>query len=857
MDHILALESRRMFSGFDLVLSSLATDLATVAAGRRIVGTAVVTNTGTDSSPATTTIYFALTKNDAAESPPPTNPGGPPPPPSGPPGPGGPGGPGGTGGEDNDPGVVGKFAFLQIGAVAPGQTLTLTLPLGVSSALQPDNLFFSSVVSELFIPNITPTSDVDFSPNDLNGFDNSRSTPNRIAVIRPAPSVGGGDANFGSGGTAQNTFQGPPLTVAATVFDPQTSRQYAATTRIIDNRPVLGLLRFNTDGSIDSAYGDNGVRRLPPGAPFAQARAISRLPDGAFLVVGETRDKDQVLARFSPSGEPDPSFGLNGVAVLRAEVFASLGNFSVVRVLPGLDGTTTVVANTEITGQPRRVAVVRFAGPTTDPSFGDGGFVVLRPPTSDSARAAFVLPDSRIVIVGASRTPPQSGDTTRAFITVLSSSGVPDLAFADRGTFILPPASNFESFTAVAAGPAGSLFVTGVRRIAGSSAAVPITLKLNLAGKPEKFGVKGLVVSTVPGVIIAGGASVLPTSDGGALVSLRTANDPNAVGSGRTGVSLLRLRADGTLLPTFGTAGVLTVRQPGVATAADTDSDFESFASSSEGQLEDVGGGKIRFLATQITGSSTTTFTSTQLLADGLDLSTTTTTAVSGSALIGKAGTFRITLSNQGTLAANGKFPVTIALFSDLDASGITAKTSTSALRLAPGASRTFTLKFKFPGISSVARYFVAADVNMPAGTTDVDTSNNRAAAGGSLLVGPAFTRLAFALSTPVTTLTPGATASLRLTATNAGNVPAKGAATATLFLTDDAAGTNPIEIATLPLKTTLSNLKSTAFTLRGKIPASVTAVSGKFLLVRFSGTLISLNESAEAPSVSTTSALT
>jgi uncharacterized delta-60 repeat protein len=821
MAHVEGLECRRLLSGYDLLIASITTDVATVPLGGQVVGTAVLRNIGTVASPATTTVYYALTTRTATES---DEGGG-----------GGGGGGGGDGGGDG-PGVVGRIGLVPIGAVAPGEERTVSLPLAVASALAPGNLFFSAVASELFIPDIRPTTEVEFGADDVDDSNNSRSREGTIAVVVPPPRLGSGDGGFGSGGTRSNTVQGPPLTIAGTVFDPPTGRQYAATTRIINDRPVLGLLRLNSDGSLDTTYGNGGLRLLPPGSPFATARAITRLADGKLMVIGETREKDVVLARFDANGEPDGSFGNGGVVVLQSTVFEALGDFRVVRVMPGPGGTTTVVANTGGSGRPSRVAVARFAGGQLDGSFGLGGVRVLQFGTSDTAIDARALADGRLVVVGQARLPATG---TRAFVSLLNASGFDDTSFASAGRFVLTPESDFESFGSVALTPGGGFLVTGVRRLPASQSAVALTVKLTAAGKPDKFGTRGVVVTSLPGVAVSGGATVLATSEGGALLSVRTAADVASATARRFGVSLVRLQANGKPLTTFGDGGVVTVRPAPTAPAAEGESDFDQIAATSEGQLEDVGGGKVRLLATESSDDTQTVLTSTQLVADGVDVAVRSSSVVAGAVLSGKAGTIRLTLSNLGTLAATGKYPVTVSLLEDLEQSGQVAATVMQSVKLAPGASRAVTLRFKYPNLPEVKRYFVAADVGLPTGVSDVDTGNNRAAAGGSLNVGPAFSRLAITLAAPVTRLDAGSSALVRLTVSNSGNVPARGSVVATFLLADDGTGANATELLSTPVKLSVSHIKAGLLSLRGKVPEGLPPASGKFLVVRFSGELI------------------
>lgn len=80
----------------------------------------------------------------------------------------------------------------------------------------------------------------------------------------------------------------------------------------------LFIVRFDTNGKVDTSFGANGV---VTGAAYtgAEARAITLLPDGRLVVVGRRfarRAKiDMVAWRFTAGGQPDSTFGTNGVYV--------------------------------------------------------------------------------------------------------------------------------------------------------------------------------------------------------------------------------------------------------------------------------------------------------------------------------------------------------------------------------------------------------------------------------------------------------------------------------------------------------------------------------------------------------------
>ena len=76
-----------------------------------------------------------------------------------------------------------------------------------------------------------------------------------------------------------------------------------------DGKLVIGLhgdiLRFESDGTLDSAFGNGGV--VLPGAD-----PVALLPGGEILVEGRNSVNDVSISRLEPDGALDPAFGTGG-----------------------------------------------------------------------------------------------------------------------------------------------------------------------------------------------------------------------------------------------------------------------------------------------------------------------------------------------------------------------------------------------------------------------------------------------------------------------------------------------------------------------------------------------------------------
>ena len=128
------------------------------------------------------------------------------------------------------------------------------------------------------------------------------------------------DAGFGSGGKVTATF-GPTSDFAGAVaVQPDGKIVLAGASGVPQQRDeAFALARFKPDGSLDSGFGSAGMvttRFASPGDEAAQALVLQ--PDGKIVAVGSelvgSREgpSDFALARYTPEGVLDPTFGSGG-----------------------------------------------------------------------------------------------------------------------------------------------------------------------------------------------------------------------------------------------------------------------------------------------------------------------------------------------------------------------------------------------------------------------------------------------------------------------------------------------------------------------------------------------------------------
>ncbi len=227
---------------------------------------------------------------------------------------------------------------------------------------------------------------------------------------------------------------------------------------------VVSLARFTIDGDLDTSFGTNGKVLTPVSNRSDVANAMVVQPDGKIVVVGSTDQSvatntgtDFLVLRYNSNGTLDSTFGNGGKAITDIGKLANVARAVVLqpdgKIVVGGDaqmGTTTTGAD---------FALARYnTNGTLDASFGTGGTVTtaLKSGTgSDIVRALALQPvdgEQRILAVGG------DGDFLAARYT---PSGTLDNSFANGGKLVGVFTSNIGAANAVAVLPDGKAVLAG------------------------------------------------------------------------------------------------------------------------------------------------------------------------------------------------------------------------------------------------------------------------------------------------------------------------------------------------------------------------------------------------------------
>jgi len=190
------------------------------------------------------------------------------------------------------------------------------------------------------------------------------------AILARYDADGALDPAFGSGGIAMpalgtSAFQG--------LVRQADGELVAAGFELVGSTRRMLVARFDTTGALDPTFGAEGIVTTSIGTTDAFAYAVAIAPGGTIVVSGEavrtTDVHEVVVARYLSDGQPDASFGTDGVVTTTIGTRA-YGQDVVVQP----DGKTVVVGNALAGGASESFFVARYlANGAVDPDFGSGG----------------------------------------------------------------------------------------------------------------------------------------------------------------------------------------------------------------------------------------------------------------------------------------------------------------------------------------------------------------------------------------------------------------------------------------------------------------------------------------------------
>jgi len=308
------------------------------------------------------------------------------------------------------------------------------------------------------------------------------------------------------------------------------------------NQQQPGLLRYNTDGTLDPNFGIGG-KVVIGGTNAGAAFAVAVQTDGKILAAAPANLQLTVF-RFNSNGSVDNTFGNNGATAIQpTEVFLGPASGGIALQPNG----RILVATAHNEGGALQIVARLLANGQLDSTFGSNGVA----PTFGGDSVA-VLPNGNILV--------GTGSVTSAYApngAVVKDFGIhgqtPGFApgFANEaGGFVVTNNSS----TVPRIITAGTIF-TDLNLMSLNSVSGFLLVSYNIDGTLDNaFGIHGGVTTPFPGNILARAFAVALQRNGDIVAVGQTARTD----TGPSDFALVRYNPDGTVDTTFGNNGFVS-----------------------------------------------------------------------------------------------------------------------------------------------------------------------------------------------------------------------------------------------------------------------------------------------------------
>jgi uncharacterized delta-60 repeat protein len=303
----------------------------------------------------------------------------------------------------------------------------------------------------------------------------------------------------------------------------------------LDDVYGLGVARYNADGALDTSFGQGGLVR--PAAAVLLVSGLAQQADGKIVAAGNVQET--IIVRLNTDGSLDTSFGTDGIVT--EDICGGTDYIEDVAIQP--DQKIIVVGSCVYTA----IVVARFnTDGGLDISFGTNGVMMTEIADSREAYAVALQPDGKIVVAG------QGG--TGINVLRLNPDGTLDATFDGDGVTVVPEPNGYNLAEALALQPDGKIVVGGYSSDTNGQNFDLELIRLNADGSPDTtFDGDGVLVTDL-GTDLEEIMSLALQPDGKILASGYRSPAPNTA----QGV-IVRYNTDGSLDTGFGDNGVFGI----------------------------------------------------------------------------------------------------------------------------------------------------------------------------------------------------------------------------------------------------------------------------------------------------------
>lgn len=277
-----------------------------------------------------------------------------------------------------------------------------------------------------------------------------------VALVRYNPD-GSLDASFGTGGKVITPVAEGDDDARAITIQPDGKIVIAGYGYRSNGWNDVILLRYNSDGTLDSAFATGGKLMFDIGGAYDQAYGVALQPDGKIVAVGSSYNGSDrwAIVRVTPSGQLDSTFDGDG------KVVTSFGsgndNANSVEIQP--DGKIVVGGDVQSIGN-GDFGLARYnKDGSLDATFGtDGKLTTDWYGQLDVGKSLSLQQDGKMVLAGFARN--TSGNFDMA-IARYAMNGTLDASFGTAGKALIPIGTDDDRGHALAIFPYGSAVAAG------------------------------------------------------------------------------------------------------------------------------------------------------------------------------------------------------------------------------------------------------------------------------------------------------------------------------------------------------------------------------------------------------------
>lgn len=305
---------------------------------------------------------------------------------------------------------------------------------------------------------------------------------------------------------------------------------------------VVGLARYTPSGALDRSFGSAGLVTTGSGTFGPQGAAAGLQADGKIVVAGAARNGFELL-RYRPNGSLDKTFGAEGRA------WTGFGSLiaSASAVAIQADGKIVAAGRLWVDspgGTEAGFGLARYdADGSPDPSFGTDGRVTTAVDGGGGASALALQPDGKIVV---------SGSYSGGFaLARYNADGWLDASFGTGGIVKTPVPGLDVTAAALALQPDGEIVAAGSGHTISYYDPSFVLIRYEADGSLDtSFGTGGIVSTAILDDARANAVAIQPD---GKIVAAG-----QACRSGPCVFALARYEPDGSLDTSFGSGGKVT-----------------------------------------------------------------------------------------------------------------------------------------------------------------------------------------------------------------------------------------------------------------------------------------------------------